>query len=153
MAWTSSEDSRSAARSDQSLLPTWRKLGSLATHWVHTKDSDQTGWMPRLIWVFAGCTSHFVGFVVRWLIWDRAWQNLQNDSRSSKDSDQQWHSSSLLSKLSSQGSKFSSYYTSSKGWSDISDAQADLGLSFVIMAHLSRLMTKPTKWPVRSDSS
>ena len=22
-----------------------------------SKDSDQTGWMPRLIWVFAGCTS------------------------------------------------------------------------------------------------
>ena len=24
---------------------------------------DQTGRMPRLIWVFAGCTCHFVGFV------------------------------------------------------------------------------------------
>ena len=23
---------------------------------VHSKDSDQTGWMPRLIWVFAGHT-------------------------------------------------------------------------------------------------
>ena len=34
----------------------WRKLGPLATHWVHSKDSDQTGRMPRLIWVFAGCT-------------------------------------------------------------------------------------------------
>ena len=28
-------------------------------------DSDQTGWMPRLIWVFAGRTCHFVGFVMR----------------------------------------------------------------------------------------
>ena len=28
------------------------------------KDSDQTGRMPRLIWVFAGRTSYFVGFVV-----------------------------------------------------------------------------------------
>ena len=27
------------------------------------KDSDQTGWMPRLIWVFAGRTSHFIGVV------------------------------------------------------------------------------------------
>ena len=26
--------------------------------------TDQTGRMPRLIWVFAGCTDHFVGFVV-----------------------------------------------------------------------------------------
>ena len=49
-------------------LSAWRKLGSFATHWVHSEDSDQTGWMPRLIWVFAGCTCHFVGFVVRWLI-------------------------------------------------------------------------------------
>ena len=46
----------------------WRKLGSLATHWAQSKDSDQTGRMPRLIWVFAGRTCHFVGFVVRWLI-------------------------------------------------------------------------------------
>ena len=29
----------------------WRKLGSLAAHWAHTEGSDQTGRMPRLIWV------------------------------------------------------------------------------------------------------
>ena len=29
------------------------------------KDSDQTGRMPRLIWVFCGRTGHFVGFVMR----------------------------------------------------------------------------------------
>ena len=40
----------------ESLLSAWRKLGSLATHLVHSEDSDQTGWMPRLIWVFAGRT-------------------------------------------------------------------------------------------------
>ena len=40
----------------ESLLSAWRKLGSLATQWVHCEDSDQTGWMPRLIWVFAGRT-------------------------------------------------------------------------------------------------
>ena len=34
-----------------------KKLGSLATHWAHRKDSGQTGRMPdALIWVFAGCT-------------------------------------------------------------------------------------------------
>ena len=43
----------------------WRKLRSLATHWAHSEDSDQTGRMPRLIWVFAGRTYHFVGFVTR----------------------------------------------------------------------------------------
>ena len=30
-----------------------RNLGSLATHWAHSEDSDQTGQMPKLIWVFA----------------------------------------------------------------------------------------------------
>ena len=34
----------------------WRNLGPLATHWAHSEDSDQTGRMPRLIWVFAGRT-------------------------------------------------------------------------------------------------
>ena len=37
----------------ESSLSAWRKLGSVATHWAHSKDSDQTGRMPRLIWVFA----------------------------------------------------------------------------------------------------
>ena len=32
-----------------SLLSPWRKLGSFTTHWVHSKDSNQTGRMPRLI--------------------------------------------------------------------------------------------------------
>ena len=45
-----------SAQSDQSSLSTWRWLGSLATHWAHSEDSDQTGRMPRLIWVFAGST-------------------------------------------------------------------------------------------------
>ena len=40
----------------ESSLSTWRKLVSLATHWVHGEDSDQTGQMPRLIWVFTGRT-------------------------------------------------------------------------------------------------
>ena len=39
-----------------SSLSAWRNLGSLATHWAHSEDSDQTGRMPRLIWVFAGRT-------------------------------------------------------------------------------------------------
>ena len=48
-------------------LSAWRKLESLATHWAHSEDPDQTERMPRLIWVFAGRTCHFVGFVMRWL--------------------------------------------------------------------------------------
>ena len=40
----------------ESSLSAWRKLGSLATHWAHSEDTDQTGRMPRLIRVFAGRT-------------------------------------------------------------------------------------------------
>ena len=40
----------------ESSLSAWRNLGPLATHWAHSEDFDQTGRMPRLIWVFAGCT-------------------------------------------------------------------------------------------------
>ena len=45
-----------------------RFLGSQKTQmFLHaeSEDSDQTGRMTRLTWVFAGRTDHFVGFVVR----------------------------------------------------------------------------------------
>ena len=40
----------------ESSLSTWRNTGSLATHWAHSEDSDQTGRMPRLTWALAGHT-------------------------------------------------------------------------------------------------
>ena len=40
----------------ESSLSARRKLGSLATHWAQSEDTDQTGLMPSLIWVFAGRT-------------------------------------------------------------------------------------------------
>ena len=40
----------------ESLLSAWRKLGSLATCWMHSKDYDQTGRIPRLIEVITWCT-------------------------------------------------------------------------------------------------
>ena len=55
--------------------PVWSK-SSLCAQWeakdarflrAESEDSDQTGRMPRPIWVFARRTGHFVGFVVRWL--------------------------------------------------------------------------------------
>ena len=66
-----SEKRRSAwasAQSDQSSLSAWRKLGSLATHWVHSE--DWSDWVDAqadlsLRWVH----SHFVGFVMRRLIY------------------------------------------------------------------------------------
>ena len=51
--------------------PVWSE-SSLCALWVakdpsflhaDSEDSDQTGRMPRLIWVFTGRTCHFVGFV------------------------------------------------------------------------------------------
>ena len=52
----------------ESSLSARRKLGSLAIYWAPRKDTDQTGQMPRLIWVFAGRTCNFIGFVMRRLI-------------------------------------------------------------------------------------
>ena len=49
----------------ESSLSTWRNIGPLSTSWAHSENSDQTGRMSRLIWVFAGHTYHFVGFVMR----------------------------------------------------------------------------------------
>ena len=57
------------------IRPVWSE-SSLCTQWLakepsfldaESEDSDQTGRMPRLIWVFTGRTDHFVGFVMRWL--------------------------------------------------------------------------------------
>ena len=47
----------------ESSLSAWRQFGSLATHWAHSEESDQTRRMLRLIWVLARRTGHFVGFV------------------------------------------------------------------------------------------
>ena len=57
----------------ESSLSAWRKLGSLATHWAHSEDSDQTGRMPRLIWVFTGRTLTLLvlsrgGSFLEWII-------------------------------------------------------------------------------------
>ena len=35
---------------------------------VDSEDPDQIWRMPRLIWVFAGCTCNFIAFVMSWLI-------------------------------------------------------------------------------------
>ena len=48
----------------ESSFSAWRKLGLLATHCAHSEDSDQTGRMLRLIWVFSGRTGRIVGFVM-----------------------------------------------------------------------------------------
>ena len=61
-AWASTQ-------SDQSLLCTqWVAKYSRFLH-AGSEGPDQTGWMPRLIWAFAGRTGHFVGFVMLRLSW------------------------------------------------------------------------------------
>ena len=59
------------------IRPVWSE-SSLCVQWVakdpsflnaDSDDSDQTGRMPRLIWVLVGRTCHFVGFVTRRLIY------------------------------------------------------------------------------------
>ena len=80
-----------SAQSDQSLLcAQWVAKDPSFLH-ADSEDSDQTGRMPRLIWVFAGRTCHFVGFVMRQLIycifkqlsplhhiWGTSWENLSS---------------------------------------------------------------------------
>ena len=70
MTFVPSEDSDSLG-----IRPVWSE-SSMCAQWVDydpsllqadSADSDQTGRMPRLIWVFAGHTGHFVGFVMPWL--------------------------------------------------------------------------------------
>ena len=50
--------------SESSLCAQWVAKGLSFLH-ADSEDSDQTGRMLRLIWVFTGRTCHFVGFVMR----------------------------------------------------------------------------------------
>ena len=75
------------------IRPVWSE-SLLCAQWVakdpcflhaDSKDSNQTGQMPRLIRVFAGRTCRFVGFVMRWLLYHhnvvRHWFCLRFESR------------------------------------------------------------------------
>ena len=70
-------------QSDQSSLSAWRNIWSLAIHWAHSKDSDQTGQMPRLIWVFCWCT--IILLVLSWgglnILWFLAWNQVEGVRR------------------------------------------------------------------------
>ena len=57
------------------IRPVWSE-SSLCAQWADpmflhadVEDSDQTGRMSRLVWVFAGRTCHFVDFFVLWVIY------------------------------------------------------------------------------------
>ena len=66
---TKTQISLPSAQSDQSLCCTHKESLGPELPNECTAKTDQTGWMPRLIWVFAGRICHFVGFVMRQLIW------------------------------------------------------------------------------------
>ena len=57
-AWASAQSDQSSQRAQ------WVAEDPMFLH-ADSEDSDQTGQMPRLIWVFAGRKGHFVGFVMR----------------------------------------------------------------------------------------
>ena len=57
-----------SAWSDQSLRCSHEETLGPQLPIERTAKTDQTGWVPRLIRVFAGRTDHFVGFVMRRLI-------------------------------------------------------------------------------------
>ena len=54
---------------DQSSLSASRNLKSLATHWAHSRDSDQTGWMPIAmhryftVWLPFSFNAHKISFL------------------------------------------------------------------------------------------
>ena len=85
----------------ESLLSAWRNIGFSSTHWAHCEDSDQTGWMPKLIWVFAGHKGHFVGFVMRWLTFRKSILIFASGLRNKPHF---WRPCSLTLWLQSQGS-------------------------------------------------
>ena len=63
-----------SAQTDQSLLSAWRNFGSLATHWAHSEDTDQTcgcaDWSESLLGthvillVLSCCSSRWVTLVI-----------------------------------------------------------------------------------------
>ena len=122
------------------IRPVWSEY-SLCAHWVaknpnilqaDSEDSDQTGRMPRLIWVFAGRTGHFVGFVVLWLNYF-----LLSESRHSETCKVKFISRSLISLRSTgkQGPKTCSC-GQRRFWSESVNTQADLGGFYRRKCHL-----------------
>ena len=60
-------------------------MKKLCANWAHSKDSDKTGPICRLIWVFVGRIFHSVS------IWATSWENLFMPYANNKGSDQPMH--------------------------------------------------------------
>ena len=71
-------------------VPLWEANDPILLH-VDREDSDQTGRMPKLIWVFAGRTGNFVGSVMLWIICCRCFDfHLEKSWRFSSSSILNW---------------------------------------------------------------
>ena len=90
-----------------------------------------TGWMYRLIWVFAGHTGLIVGFVVRWLSYRKHMSHTMRKCTfltcaPKEDSNQPAHPCIVcIKKLSTLSYPI---YTQWRFWSDCANAQSDLNL-------------------------
>ena len=67
MTCATSNDSDQPTQSDQSSLITYALYNLWAIQRGINENPSHTGWMYRLIWVFAGHTGLIVGFVEGWL--------------------------------------------------------------------------------------
>ena len=80
-AWASAQSDQSLRCLHEETLGPWLPI-------ERTAKTDQTGQMPRLIWVFAGCTCYFVVFITRRLNWAHYYQGYRHQDRTSSESSQ-----------------------------------------------------------------
>ena len=93
------------AASSESSLPAWRKFASLTIQNASSEDSDQTAWMRRQIWIFAGHTCQKLRFLTLLLkcqcqnaIYPEIWYNpYPVATATSKQKTTLWHMWSVLS--------------------------------------------------------
>ena len=129
----------------ESSLSAWRNLGSLATHWVHSEDwSDWADAQADLNLRWAH--THFVGFVMSYLIWwlHHSWLISHSVFELPHDKTNKmtvrpanlgicpvWSKSSLCAQWVAKDSSF--LHADSEDWSDWANAQADMSLCWAHM--------------------
>ena len=117
-----------------------------------SEDSDQTGRIPRLIWVLTGCTCHFVGFVTRWLIsYEPQFQKtylLSYALHKDLNSPAHPHNMIKVSVVEMKQYCILGYpkFAQWRFWSESANAQVDLDMTFSDVAVLMRDTAR--KWPL-----
>ena len=140
-AWASAQSGLGICPVPSAFAVRMKKVWVLSYPLSASEDSDQTRWMARLIWAFAGCT--VILLVLSWggsylnltevsysSIWAAAWQNLQDDMCAQRRLGSAWASTQSVRSLGSQGFFMRTVKTAD------ADAQADPSLhwthSFVV---------------------